>query len=117
MKLTYVIKYVEEMDRAIKFYTEQLGFALRFQSPDWSELQTGETTLALHLASAEHPVGSCQLGFGVDDLDRFYAEKKESGVTFTASPTDSFGARIAKFTDSEGAECSVSESRQEGRHA
>ena len=26
MKLTYVIKYVDDMDRAVKFYTKQLGF-------------------------------------------------------------------------------------------
>jgi predicted enzyme related to lactoylglutathione lyase len=108
MKLTYVIKYVEDMDRAVKFYTEQVGFALRFQSPVWSELETGETTLALHSASAEHPAGTCQLGFGVEDIDRFYAEKKAAGVEFITEPTETFGSRIAKFRDSEGAECSVS---------
>lgn len=108
MKLTYVIKYVEDMDRAIKFYTGQLGFALRFQSPGWSELETGETTLALHIASAENPAGTCQLGFGVPDIDRFYAEKKEQGIEFKTEPTERFGNRIARFMDSEGAECSVS---------
>lgn len=108
MKLTYVIKYVEDMNRAVKFYTEQIGFTLRFQSPGWSELETGETTLALHSASAEHPAGSCQLGFGVADIDRFYAEKKAAGVEFTTEPTETFGVRIARFRDSEGAECSVS---------
>lgn len=108
MKLTYIIKYVEDMNRAVKFYTEQLGFALRFQSPGWSELETGETTIALHAASAEHLAGTCQLGFGVEDMDRFYAEKKASGVEFTTEPTETFGVRIARFRDSEGAECSVS---------
>ena len=108
MKLTYVIKYVEDMDRAIKFYTDQLGFALRFQSPDWSELETGATTLALHLASAENPAGTAQLGFGVADVDQFYAEKKASGVEFTVEPTERFGSRIARFRDCEDAECSVS---------
>jgi lactoylglutathione lyase len=108
MKLTYVIKYVEDMDRAVKFYTDQLGLALRFQSPGWSELETGETTLALHSASAEHPAGTSQLGFGVPDLDSFYEEKKGSGVEFTSGPTEMFESRIAKFKDSEGAECSVS---------
>jgi lactoylglutathione lyase len=108
MKLTYVIKYVEDMDRAIKFYTNQLGFAVRFQSPGWTEFETGETTLALHLASAENPAGVSRLGFGVSDIDRFYAEKKESGVEFTSEPTETFGIRIARFKDSEGTECSVS---------
>ena len=108
MKLTYVIKYVEDMDRAIKFYTEQLGLALRFQSPEWSELETGETTLALHAASPEHPAGTSQLGFGAPDIDKFYEEKNGNGVEFTSVPADSFGVRIARFKDSEGAECSLS---------
>ena len=108
MKLTYVIKYVGDMDRAVKFYKDQLGFALRFQSPGWSEFETGETTLALHLASEEHSAGTAQLGFGVADIDRFYDEQKDNGVEFTAAPTELFGGRIARFKDSEGVECSVS---------
>ncbi len=108
MKLTYVIKYVADMDRAIKFYTEELGISLRFQSPHWSELETGETTLALHLASDEHPAGTTQIGFGVADLDKFYDEKKNAGINFTSVPVENFGSKVAKFVDSEGAECSVS---------
>ena len=107
-RLTYVIKYVGDMERAVKFYKDHLGLALRFQSPDWSEFETGETTLALHLASQEHPAGTSQLGFGVADMDRFYAEKKDDWIDFTSAPADSFGIRIARFVDSEGAECSVS---------
>jgi len=101
MKLTYIIKYVGDMERAIRFYKDQLGLALRFQSPGWSEFETGETTLALHLASQEHPTGTSQLGFGVPDIDRFYAEKKENGIEFTFAPTELFGSRIARFKDSE----------------
>ena len=108
MRLTYVIKYVGDMERSIKFYKDQLGLALRFQSSDWSEFETGETTLALHLASPENPAGTSQLGFGVPDIDRFYAEKKDNGVEFTSAPTELFGSRIARFKDSEGVECSVS---------
>ena len=108
MKLSYVIKYVGDMDRAVKFYTSTLGFALRFQSPGWSELQTGETTLALHMASTEHAAGTLQLGFVVPNIDRFYEEQQERGVEFTSRPTEMFGRRIARFKDSEGVECSVS---------
>jgi predicted enzyme related to lactoylglutathione lyase len=108
MRLAYIIKYVSDMERAINFYKDQLGLALRFQSPEWSEFDTGQTTLALHLASPEHPAGTSQLGFGVPDVGRFYAEKKDEGVEFTSAPAESFGVRIARFKDSEGAECSVS---------
>jgi lactoylglutathione lyase len=107
-RLTYVIKYVGDMERAIAFYRDQLGLVLRFQSPGWSEFETGETTLALHSASQENPAGTSQLGFGVPDVDSFYAEKKDKGVEFTSAPSELFGSRIAKFKDSEEAECSVS---------
>lgn len=47
----YVIKFVTDMNKAVKFYRDTLGLQLRFESPGWSEFATGETTLALHPAS------------------------------------------------------------------
>src|ERR1044071_2598369 len=98
MKLTYVIKYVGDMERAIKFYKDQLGFALRFQSPGWRGFEPGETPLALHLASQDNPAGTSQLGFGVPDVDKFYGEQKDNGVEFTTAPTELFGSRDRKST-------------------
>ena len=108
MKLTYVIKYVADMDKAIAFYRDRLNLELRFQSPGWTEFATGETTLALHASSGSHPAGSSQLGFAVDDIDSFYKKSRAAGIEFAAEPTETFGCRIARFKDSEGAECSVS---------
>lgn len=108
MKLNYVIKYVADMDMAVAFFQDRLGLELRFQSPHWTEFSTGETTLALHAASDEHPTGNASLGFGVENIDEFYASAQSDGVEFTSPPTETFGHRIAKFKDSEGAECSVS---------
>jgi hypothetical protein len=53
--LTYVIKFVEDMNKAVQFHVDQLELRLRFRSPEWSEFETGATTLALHVASAENP--------------------------------------------------------------
>jgi predicted enzyme related to lactoylglutathione lyase len=106
--LSYVIKYVTDMERAAAFHREHLGLVPRFQSPHWTEFDTGPTTLALHPASTEHPPGSCQLGFRVADLAAFYAEQKSRGVNFTAPPAELHGQKIARFEDCEGAECSVS---------
>ena len=106
--LKYVIKYVSDMDTAVAFFRDQVGLVLRFSSPHWSEFDTGETTLALHAANDEHPEGSAQVGFGVDDLDAFYAARTQAGIQFIAPPTEQFGAKIAKFQDPDGAECSVS---------
>ncbi len=107
-QLSYVIKYVGDMSAAVRFYQEQLGLKLRFQSAEWSEFETGSTTLALHAASAERSAGSCELGFRAADIDSFYAQKSRQGVKFTSPPTDLHGQRIARFKDTDGAESSVS---------
>ena len=58
MKLNYVIEFVADMGRAVKFYRDVLGLSLKFQSPGWSEFSTGETSLGLHPASEKNPAGS-----------------------------------------------------------
>ncbi len=108
MKLTYAIKFVADMDTAVAFHRDTLGLPLGFQSPWWTEFATGETRLALHPATPEHPIGSVQLGFGVDDLDTFYAAREVAGITFTEAPRVQFDAKLATFLDSEGAPCRVS---------
>jgi catechol 2,3-dioxygenase-like lactoylglutathione lyase family enzyme len=64
MRLNYAIKSVSDMDAAVAFYRDALGLTLAFQSPFWSEFDTGETRLALHPASDENPAGSVQLASG-----------------------------------------------------
>lgn len=107
-KVTYVIKYVADMNRAVAFFRDKLGLKLKFQSPEWSEFLTGETTLALHAASETHPAGAVQIGFGVPDLAAFHDRRAELGIEFTAAPMPVHGTSIARFLDSEGAECSIS---------
>ena len=106
--LVYVIKYVGNMEKAVRFHREHLGLTLRFESPHWSEFETGSTTLALHLASPEHPAGQCELGFRVPDIDAFYADKADRGIEFISPPTVLHGQKLAKFRDSDGAQCSLS---------
>jgi lactoylglutathione lyase len=108
MRLNYAIKFVADMESAVRFYRDALGLSLRFESPFWSEFDTGETTLALHPASDENPAGSVQLGLSVDDVDRFYDSARAEGLVFTSPPSDVHGTRIARFRDADGAEISVS---------
>jgi predicted enzyme related to lactoylglutathione lyase len=107
-KLQYVIEFVADMDRAVKFYRDTVGLAPAFQSPGWSEFATGETKLALHPASGKNPAGKIEIGFNVPDLARFYDEMRASGVKFTM-PTkkQDFGGTLAQFEDSEGDYVSV----------
>ena len=85
-RFIYTIKFVSDMDAAVKFYRDTLGLPLKFQSPEWSEFVTGPTTLALHKASSLNPAGKVQLGFSTPDLDRFYQEMSSLGYKFTQTP-------------------------------
>src|SRR5205809_7469445 len=108
LKLAYAIHFVADMDRAVAFYRDTLSLPLKFASPFWSEFATGETTLALHPASAENPAGGVQLGFTADDLADFYARRDALGLDFIQPPTEMDGVHIARFRDIDGAEISVS---------
>lgn len=109
VKLNYAIEFVADMDRAVKFYSEVVGLQLRFQSPEWSEFETGETTLALHPATQQNAPGKLELGFGVPDLSQFHSEMTTKGVSFSMPPRrQDFGGMLAQFVDSEGSHISVS---------
>jgi lactoylglutathione lyase len=106
--LRYVIEFVADMDRAVHFYRDLLGLPVRFESPEWSEISTGEITLALHPASENNPPGTLQLGFTADDLQAACQQLVERGVRFTQPPTRTeFGQPAAEFLDSEDARCSL----------
>ena len=107
-RLGYAIHFVADMDRAVAFYRDTLGLALKFSSPGWSEFSTGETTLALHPASPENPAGTSRLGIVTTDIDALHRELEGKGVRFTRPPTPEHGVKLAEFVDSEGARCSLS---------
>lgn len=108
-KLSHIIEFVTDMDRAVAFYRDAVGLPLKFQSPEWSEFATRETTLALHPASAKNPAGKLELGLTVPDLQQFHTELQGKGVQFPMPPAkQDFGGALAQFVDSEGAHVSVS---------
>ena len=108
MKLSYVIKFVGDMERAVRFYRDVLGLPLKFESPGWSEFTTGETALALHPASEKSPPGTVELGFTVSDVQEFHEQMTAKGVKFSMRPTkQDFGGLLARFVDSEGGHCSI----------
>lgn len=77
IQFRYVIKFVTDMNKAVKFYRDTLGLQLRFESPGWSEFATGETTLALHPASDKNPAGKVEFGFTVADVETFYRDMSQ----------------------------------------
>jgi lactoylglutathione lyase len=107
-RLSYVIKFVGDMNEAVRFHRDKLGLPLKFQSPEWSEFATGDTTLALHAASVQDPAGTVRLGYAVDDLAGVYAQRATLALDFTSAPQPLHGTLLARFRDSEGVECSIS---------
>ena len=108
MRFAYLIEYVADMGRAVAFYRDQLGLSLKFQTPEWTEFDTGSTTLALHIASDRHPAGKLEMGFNVPDIHQFYAEATAKGVEFVSPPTAEQFGTFARLKDSEGTVMTVS---------
>ena len=119
MRLNHVIVYCSDMNRSIAFYRDQLGFPVKFESPEWTELHSGSTTIALHIAKpTERPrvaheevkAGEAHLGLEVLDIEKFYQEKTAKGVEFIMPPTmRDFGRKLATFVDPDGLPISVTE--------
>lgn len=108
-RLTYVMKFVADMEKAVRFHRDTLGFPLKFQSPGWSEFSTGDVTLALHPAREGKPAGSVELGFQIADLEALHARGEASGVRFVGPLRREHGTLLAQFLDSDGAPCTASE--------
>jgi lactoylglutathione lyase len=79
-KLRYAILYVENLERALSFYTEVIGFRQRRRIGPYAELDTGSTLLGLserafvakELLEEELPKpgqGSCEIGIVVPEAE------------------------------------------------
>jgi lactoylglutathione lyase len=120
-KVDYVMVNVADMPRSVAFYRDVLGLRLKFETPGWSEFDTGATTLALHAASpsalsqgaaqAGPTAGTCSLGFSVPNLNATYAELCDRGARFVMPPTDqpTEEIRLAVCLDPDGLAISFAE--------
>ena len=88
MRLNYAIKFVSDMDAAVAFYRDTLGLTLSFQSPFWSEFDTGETswrsTLLRRNPAGSRPARPLDLAISIISTRPAQAE----GLVFTSPPTD-----------------------------
>jgi lactoylglutathione lyase len=115
--LGYAIVFVSNMERSIAFYGDVLGFLVKHHSHKWTELATGETTLALHLSDiSEHPhththmpAGHCHVGLTVPNLDAFHAEMVGKGIKCIQPPQEEGFGRLAIYSDPDGLPLSVVE--------
>lgn len=109
LELSYVIRYVSDMDAAVAFHRYILGLDLEFTSPFWSEFGAAGMRLGLHPASEDWPSGSLQLGFRCNDLADLYERRVEFGVTFTGRPRRQHGVLIGTILDEDGNTCRVAQ--------
>jgi lactoylglutathione lyase len=112
-QIDYTMVIVSDMARSIEFYRDKLGIPLKFESPDWTEFQTGATTLALHGGgiprehtggAGDKDAGTCSIGFNVENVDKTYEEMKQKGIRFVMPPTqrEGEGIRLAVCLDPDG---------------
>jgi predicted enzyme related to lactoylglutathione lyase len=119
MKIGLTSVYVDNLDKALRFYTEVLGFVkkadfsngpYRWLTVASPEEQNGtEVQLALNdnPAAAAYQQAMFQQGqraamFNTDDVRCEYERIKARGAEFTMPPTDVTGATIAVLNDTCG---------------
>ena len=117
IKLTSLM--VSDQDRALKFYTEVLGFRKKHEIPvgayKWLTVVSpeGPDDLELSLEPNANPAGKTfqeamfaqgipLAAFEVADIDGEYARLKGLGVVFTAEPAQAGPVRLAVFSDTCG---------------
>ena len=118
------IKFVSiptaDQQRALRFYTEKLGFTIITDQPfdgkqRWIELRIpkAETRVVLFTAEGdEKRIGSMMpMSYACDDIDETYKALTSRGVEFEGPPEKQPWGTYAMFKDSEGNKFVVSESR------
>jgi predicted enzyme related to lactoylglutathione lyase len=117
MKLTSVL--VDDQDKALKFYTEVLGFVKKHdfpigqfkwvtvtspEGPDDIEmlLEPNDNPAAKAFQEALHKQNITARVFAVQDIQKEYQRLKKLGVVFTMEPTPMGPVTIAVFDDTCG---------------
>jgi lactoylglutathione lyase len=117
MKLTmkYVILYVNDFDKTMKFYKEILGLSVKMQHDTYVEFDTGATTLSINTReSVKEIIGlemptpdiasqTFELGFVVDDVVATIEMLRSLDVPIYKEPvTKPWGQTVAYVTDPDG---------------
>jgi predicted enzyme related to lactoylglutathione lyase len=121
MKLKLTSVFVDGQDKALKFYTDILGFAKKMEFPagkfKWLTVVSPEEPEGMQLVlepnNAYNPAAKAYqqeifrqripaANFFVEDVQKEYARLKQHGVMFTKEPTKTTGSTIAVFDDTCG---------------
>ena len=95
---------VQDIERAMRFYRDTLGFTVQEEQEDWVLFNEG-VSLGLSpepLPEASLALNSVIVTLIVDDVETSYAELTQQGVAFFLPPTTEGGITFATFRDTEG---------------
>lgn len=101
MRISVVIIPVTDMARAIAFYIGTIGLKLKFDGPDYSELETGSIPLALEKRERVISEGPA-FALEVTDIRERAAALKKAGVEFVEALKEEKWGLVAIVRDSEG---------------
>ncbi len=96
---------VQDMDRAVAFYSDTLGLEVVMTSPDWSEVDANGLKVGLNAreAAGAGADGGAVVSFQPDGaLESEVEQLKGKGVTFTGDIASYEWGRLIPFKDSEG---------------
>jgi predicted enzyme related to lactoylglutathione lyase len=119
MKIGLTTVYVDDQEKALRFYTDVLGFVkaadftnggyrwLTVASPDEPngtqlQLALNNNPAAKAYQQALFQQGQPAVMFQTDDLQADYERAKARGAEFTMPPTDTIGSKIAMLDDTCG---------------
>ncbi len=119
MKIKVISVYVDDQDKALRFYTGVLGFVKKAdvtqgpfrwltvaspEEPDGAELELAlnDDPAAQAYQRAMFEQGRPAAMFYVDDVEREYERMKALGADFTMPPTKVTGSTIAVLKDTCG---------------
>jgi predicted enzyme related to lactoylglutathione lyase len=119
IRITVSSVFVDDQDKALKFYTEVLGFTTKRDiplgearwltvvspaDPDGVELllEPNDNPVAKPFQEGVYKQGIPATTFAVDDLQAEYERLKALGVAFTVEPTEMGGVRNAVLDDTCG---------------
>ena len=116
MKIKLTSVFVDDQAKALRFYTEALGFVKKAdfsngpyrwltvaspEEPEGTELQLAldDDPAAKAFQQARFKQGQPAVMFFTDDLQADYERMKARGAEFVMPPTDVTGSKIAKLAD------------------
>jgi lactoylglutathione lyase len=103
MQVRMVVLSTDDLEESIRFYTEVLGFPLKFRDgAHYAALDGGSITLALATA-VDHPIpGQVVVGIKTDDVDGAARAIDDNGGGVAKGPYDDAHERRAVVYDNKG---------------